>query len=386
MSRGSILAALIAGLGLVAAGCAATPQVIDDRALAENPQWRSYITSRIADLQAIHTPEGISELEELEVNGSRQWISVRGLNRENPVLLFIHGGPASPTIATAWAWQKPLEDYFTVVQWDQRAVGKNAVSADRASLAGTMSLDQHVDDAEVIAEHVARKLGKEKIFVMGWSWGSGIGIDLAVRRPDLLYAYIGLGQSARDGGGSSERAVFDGTMARARAAGNTVAIEELEALEPQLGTGPSFERALAIRKWARMYNGGWYGKPDLDLYFALPAWGPEYTSEDVAIQTEATRWAMDNLERAPERSDVNLTKFEVPVFILMGRWDLHTPYVSAVRYFNSIEAPSKKLITFERSGHFSMMEEPGKFLVTLVEEVLPLAGPRVEFEPETPAQ
>ena len=137
-------------------------------------------------------------------------------------------------------------------------------------------------------------------------------------------------------------------------------------------------KLLAARKWAREYDGGWYGKPTFDLYFALPEWGPEYTAENVASLLPAMAWAERHLiDGAPEpRRSGMVERFEVPVVMLHGRFDLHTPYESALAYFNRIEAPHKRFVTFERSSHMIMFEEPGRLLMTLVNEVLPLAkGP-----------
>ncbi|MCZ8130786.1 MAG: alpha/beta hydrolase [Steroidobacteraceae bacterium] len=366
-----VLAAAVACTGVDAGAQAAEPASHPPLSAAA----RAHVTGRIADLQRLHAPEAIERLEAVAIGGTQQWLSIRGANRANPVLLFIHGGPGSPMLPTAWAWQRPLEDYFTVVQWDQRGVGKNAVGADHAALAPTMTLERHVLDAEAVVEHLRRSLGVGKVFVMGYSWGSTVGTHLAARRPDLLHAYVGIGQAVPDSG--SERVLYEETVARAQAAGDAQALAELRALAPYPPPRFSLAGALAVRKWARVYDGGWYGKDDLSLFFALPEWAPEYTPEDVAAQARATRWATQSLEDALRRAaDSAPRRFEVPVVLLMGRHDLHTPYVVAQRWFGTIEAPTKRFVTFERSAHFPMLEEPGRFLVTMVREVLPLAEPR----------
>ena len=108
---------------LVLAGC--TPPTPEPPATADDVVPRDTLTARLADIRAIHTPEGIEVLEPLEVNGTTQWISIRGLNRANPILLVLHGGPGSPVMDMSWAYQKPWEDFFTVVNWDRRGVGKS---------------------------------------------------------------------------------------------------------------------------------------------------------------------------------------------------------------------------------------------------------------------
>ena len=341
---------------------------------------RDSITGRLAELRRIHTPEGIEVLEPIEVNGSTQWLSIRGLNRANPILLVLHGGPGSPMMGASWAYQKPWEDFFTVVNWDRRGVGKSFSAADSARLGPTMTLPQLVFDAAIVVEYLLGRLGHEKLVVLGYSYGTRIGPRLVERYPELFHAYVGLGQA---GGPDAERQLYATLMERVRAANDTAAIRELEALRPYpppAGPG-AVAKLLAARGWAREYDGGWYGKPTFDLYFALPEWGPEYSGADVANLRPAMAWAERHLiDQAPEPRPTRLVeRFDVPVVLLHGRFDLHTPYESARDYFDRIEAPHKRFVTFERSSHMVMFEEPGRLLMALVEEVLPLAGGAASF-------
>ncbi|MBU6367416.1 MAG: alpha/beta hydrolase [Gemmatimonadetes bacterium] len=347
------------------------------------PMSRDTIVGRIADLQRIHTPEGIEELEALEVNGSRQWISIRGLNRANPILLVVHGGPGSAMLASTWAYQKPWEDFFTVVNWDQRGVGKNWNPADTGALRPTMTAAQHVRDAEVVVRHVLKKLGQQKLVLLGWSWGTSFTPALVQQHPELFHAWVGMGVAG--GGGAAGAApgrdpLHERLMDIARAAADTQAVRELTALAPGAPGGPrGIDRALALRKWARIYDGGWYGKPTLDLFFKLSDWGPEYTAREAEALVPSTQWGARAITGGPGAGAPSL-RYEVPMFFLMGRYDLHTLYAGAQAHFARIEAPLKKFITFERSAHFVMVEEPGRFLMTLVTEVLPLAGGAKAFE------
>jgi proline iminopeptidase len=341
---------------------------------------RDSIVARLADLRRIHTPEGIEALEPVDIDGTKQWISIRGLNRANPVLLVIHGGPGSPIMASSWAFQKPWEDFFTVVEWDQRGVGKNARSTDTTAVGPTLSNERLTRDAEEVVAYVRRRLNKDRIVVLGFSWGSILGSRLAKRRPEWLHAYVGVGQSAADG----ERYLYEAIVRIATARRDTAATRELAAIAPYPAPGANFDirKALIARKYARRYDGGWYGKPDFDLYFALPQWGPEYSRADVDAQPAAIRWVENHIvdDPDPDPSVDRRDTFKVPVILMMGRYDLHTPYEAAKAYFERIDAPTKKFITFERSAHFIMFEEPGRFLLSLVTEVRPLTGEDPSFQ------
>lgn len=349
---------------------------------------RDYITARLAELRKIHTPEGIEALEEVSIGGARQWVSIRGLNRANPVLLFIHGGPGTPMMPMTWAYQAPWEDFFTVVQWDQRGVGKNASSADREALKPSLNNERIIADAEEMVAWVRKRLGKDKIVVMGYSYGTSIAMALAQRRPEWLHAYVGVGQG---GSGGGEEYIYKRLLELATKTGNEEALRELKAIAPYPGPSRTMADTLLVRKWARRFNGGWYGKPTFELLFSLPDWAPEYTQADVDAQEKATQWfsrtVMGNSRAqaaaAPREggnaSDRNT--FKVPVIVIMGRNDLHTPYEPAKALFETIEAPHKRFVTLERSAHVPMMEEPGLFLLTLIQEVLPLTEGRAAFAP-----
>jgi proline iminopeptidase len=341
-------------------------------------EGRNDAVAIIAELREIHTPEGIEALEQVELGGVSQWISIRGRNRENPVLLFIHGGPGDPMIGLSWSFQNPWEDYFTVVQWDQRGSGKNAAAANREALRETFTVDRLVSDAEELVAHLRERLGKEKVVVLGYSSGGVLGIHLAKNRPEWLHAYVGVGQVSH----ASNRAVFEGTLERAIAAENVEAVTDLKPLT--VYDAEAFDAAVGIMwKWVGSLNGAWYGKEGWQLYNDLPVLAPEYTAEDKASWVGAQRWLnseADYFDVGKEDLRELGRRFHVPILIFHGRYDLTPPIENARAYFDWIEAPNKHLVTFERSAHIPFIEEPGRFLVALLEHVLPLTEGPAAYE------
>lgn len=155
---------------------------------AANPFTRDDATTIIAGARRIVTPHGIEQLEKARIGGIEQWVSVRGEDTRNPVLLFIHGGPGYVSIPLSWWFARGWEDYFTVVQWDQRGAGKTYLINDPAKIAPTLTLPRMVSDAEEMANWARTTLHKKKIFVVGQSFGSYLGLELAQHHPDWLYA------------------------------------------------------------------------------------------------------------------------------------------------------------------------------------------------------
>lgn len=284
-------------------------------------------------------------------------------------------------IGLSWSFQNPWEDYFTVVQWDQRGSGKNAAMADREALQGSFTVDRLVSDAEELVAHLRERLGKEKVVVLGYSSGGVLGIHLAKRRPEWLHAYLGVGQASHD----TRRAIYDRTLELAIAAGNEEAVEELESLGPKALDWDDFDRThWTIGRWTDHFNGGWYGKRGWQLYMALPVLAPEYTAEDAVAWGDASRWLTSNNTYfnvgARDLRDLG-PRFQVPVLFFHGRHDLVPPLKNVQAYLDWIEAPYKRLVTFERSAHIPFIEEPGRFLVALLEHVLPLTEGPAAYEP-----
>ena len=157
--------------------------------------YRYLARKKIAESRAIHAPDGIEVLEPVTIGGIQQWIEIRGESVKNPILLFIHGGPGSASIPIARGFQGPWEKYFTVVQWDQRGAGKTYSQNSKEVQRATMNMERMQEDTLEVVNYLRRRFQRDKIFVLGHSWGSVLGLQLAHYHPDLLYAYVGVGQA-----------------------------------------------------------------------------------------------------------------------------------------------------------------------------------------------
>jgi len=327
----------------------------------------------IHDLERIVSPSGIQEAYKVKIGGIDQWLNVRGQDRANPLILFVHGGPASPLIPTIWQFQRPIEEYFTVANWDQRGAGKTYGEADPDSIRDTLHIARYVEDAIEVAEYLRHRYYKDKIVLIGHSWGTVVGLHAALKRPDLFYTYVGIGQviNARD----NERISFEYAVAQAREHGNTTALMELDAIAPYPGGRPiTRERILIVRKWAQYYGGMNAYREPAKYYFDAPLLSPEYTADDVRAIDQGSLLTLDAI--LPEFLDVDFSRvlaFPIPVVMFMGRHDYTTPSEQAFTWLNNVEAPYKQGVWFEHSAHMIPWEEPGKALVSLLTYVRPLA-------------
>lgn len=362
------LIALFAVAPALAAGPAST-------AASPSPAFtRDDARAIVAGSRRIVSPHGIEELRAIDVNGTRQWISVRGNDRRNPVLLYLHGGPGAAEMVESYVYQRPWEDFFTVVQWDQRGAGKTYAANDPDAMAPGMTIDGIVRDAEVVIRHLMATYGKRKVFVLGHSWGSVVGVELARRRPEWLHAYIGAGQIADMR--ASEAQGYAWALAQARAEGNARAVRELEALAPYPGAPGqlTIERIGAQRTWVMHYGGLAWGRTDFTAFDRARKLSPDYSDAELAAIDRGSLYSLTHLLPQLESVDFRRhTRFDTPMFLFNGRHDYSTSHRVAAGWFATITAPTKRAFAFEDSAHMLMQEQPGRFLMHLVNDVRPLA-------------
>ena len=335
---------------------------------------RDTVAGYIASNQKVVTPQGIEENIPVPINGITQWITIRGRDRRNPVLLYLHGGPGSPFMPLAWTVQRPWEDYFTVVQWDQRGAGKTYAANDPALVAPTLTLPQMISDTEEVIRYLQRHLGKQKIILLGHSWGSVLGVAVAEQHPEWLYAYVGIGQYI-DSAISEERG-YQFALVQARAQNNREAEQELDAIAPYPGDLDklTLDKIGIERKWLVYFGGIAFGHHDMSFEDGVETISPDYSQHDLDDIGQAMGFTIPRLLPSLLHLDYrNKTNFHCPVFIFAGRHDYATSHDLAFQWFETIHAPEKKFVWFENSSHLIPEEEPGRFLVELVSLVRPLA-------------
>jgi proline iminopeptidase len=332
---------------------------------------RSAAREAIADAQQV-IPGGIDEFKAVEIGGIKQWIHARGNDARNPILLYLHGGPGSPMMAESWTFQRPWEDFFTVVQWDQRGAGKTFGESGR-KVDRTMTIDQMQADAEVLIEWLRRTYGKEKIFLLGHSWGSILGVKVAQHHPEWLYAYIGVGQVV--GMRRNESVGYEQTLAKARALNNVQAIKELESIAPYPNADgtTSLPKLVTERKWDVALGGMIYGH-SADNEVLHWSMSPDYNGYDIKSAELGEQSTIRVLwSQLPQVDFEKVSRFECPVFIFAGAEDRTTPQSLAKEFFDRIQAPQKKFYKVDGAAHYVVSERPGIFLLDLVRDIRPLS-------------
>lgn len=302
----------------------------------------------------IEGANSISVLEQVEINGSAQEIMIRGRDRNNPVLLFVHGGPGTPEIPYAADYQDRLEERFTVVNYDQRGSGKSHhfFEKDRG-----VTSDILVEDLLAVTDYVSQRLGQQKVILAGHSYGTYIATQAAAKAPDKFEAYIGIGQMSDTV--QSEIDSLEYTLSQARQAGNTEDIAYLEGRADRIRSGDTF----TPRQYVAKYGGAARQMDSPDGNLAKLVFSSEYNLLDAVRYYYGVNASQEVL--LPEVMEQPLTKkvtrLELPVYFIMGKYDYMTSSSAAKTYFDTLQADRKEFVVFEESAHYPQFEEKNKF-------------------------
>jgi proline iminopeptidase len=341
--------------------------------------YRKYLQHKVSDARAIRSPSGIDSLEAVRIGGIDQWIEVRGQNVNNPILLFIHGGPGVAFIPMGSTFQDPWEKYFTVVQWDQRGAGKTYESNDKELQRRTMNIAQMEQDTVAVANYLRTRFKREKIFVVGHSWGSMLGLWLAHEHPEMVYAFVGTGQAVSMQ--QNEEAGYLIVLQAAHNHNNEQAIKELQSVAPYPPAIPDMNKVGTVRDWESRLLGpppSETGFTNVKRILRTVISAPEYSIADDIGFVRGQEFSLQVM--MPQMMEFDLTKlgpyFHEPLFFFEGRIDPYCPGSVIADYVQTINAPQKEIVWFENSSHFPFYEEKQKFTDELVQRVLPLADDR----------
>lgn len=299
----------------------------------------------------------------ITIGGIEQWLDIRGERPDNPVLLYLHGGPGGASSPLVGAFQ-PWERHFTVVHWDQRGAGRTFARNGKAGC-GRLTIERMIADALEVVEFIINHLGRSKITLLGHSWGSVLAVNMIKRRPELFAAYVGTGQVVNMR--NNEECNYARQCAQARRTGNGEALAALDAIGPPPYSRP--EQIRTLREWADALASGQGDDPRP----RPPARSPDFTREDVEALTAG--FIFSGTQLFDELCDVDLPAlghdFAIPMFCFMGTDDQQTPLEPARAWFESLIAPHKHLVCFEGCHHFVVMNRPEMFLDQLLRHVAP---------------
>lgn len=313
----------------------------------------------------------VAEITKVEIGGRQQGMILKGRSDKNPVLLFLHGGPGTPEYLLMKHFPLNLEDYFTVCWWDQRGSGLS-YAPDIGS--GELTVERMVEDTIEVTNYLRERFGKEKIYLMGHSWGTFLGIHAAQLHPALYEAYIGIGQVVCHG--ESQKLTYAHMTETARAQGDLKTAQKLEALQEKDSSSTALQDILLVNATLFKQGGGmFHDSKKIPLAFLRAVMTKEYTLADkinffkgAALTISQPAW---DTVMSSDLSET-IPALEIPVHIIHGVYDMQTSYDMAKAYFERLIAPEKHFHVFENSAHSPPMEEPERFMRIIKKDLLKL--------------
>lgn len=311
----------------------------------------------------------------IDVNGNQQNLHLRSNKPAGEVLLFVHGGPG--VCDRSWVMPKQsqyLADHCVMVCWDQRMAGK---SYRRKDTGMTITIGDMVEDMHTVVNYLRTRFCKEKIYFVGHSWGSILGVCYLTKYPETVKAYVGMGQFVN--GPENERLSYEFVLNYAKEHGNKKAVADLEKIGAPVGglygTDETwFDNMMIQRNYMTKFGGGCYKEKESIFSSVLV---PFVTSGEYSLLPDLYRYAKGSYfclrqlwkEVVSLEFDRDVKALEVPVYLFQGDHDQNTPTVLAKAWFDALEAPYKEFVPFHESAHSPIKEEPELWGMTLVEKL-----------------
>ena len=308
----------------------------------------------------------IAELTRVEIGGHEQALMIRGRSVQSPVLLFLAGGPGGSELGTMRNRGELLERDFVVVTWDERGAGKSASELDPTS---TLTLEQTIGDTIALTNYLRERFDERKIYLVGNSWGSLLGVLAAKRHPELYYAFVGSGQMVSPT--TTDRMFYEDTLAWAQRTGDSGLVNTLRANgAPPYDNLWKYEPALSHEHDWNVYPGFDSAQDEIEMPGNL--FVEEYTlmeklrSMGAFMDTFSVLYPQ--LSKIDFRRDVRT--LELPVYLVQGAHEARGRALPAKEWFSELRAPKKQYIVFGRSGHKALFEQPERFHTVMTDTVL----------------
>ena len=312
----------------------------------------------------------IDSAEKINCNGDDYYIRIRTENTENPVVLFLHGGCGAADRAFIMKWNSPLAKVCTIVAWDQRGAG---IAYDRKKAkTEVLTKELYIDDLNNVVEYLKKRFNREKIILVGHSFGTELGVWYCQRYPENIECYVGIGQVVD--AAKNEEISFNFTLEEARKRHDKKAEKVLLEIGPPVNGFYKDDKMLVQRNYLNKFGGIEYGKYKNSIFITLPkipCMFKEYSLKTMLNYVSANVYCLSQpLGQEKVNFMEEAKELAVPVYLFMGKSDYNTVHDLAKAWFELLKAPSKKFISFDKSGHTPQWEEPEKFNQTFAKEVL----------------
>lgn len=293
----------------------------------------------------------LNEQKRISLNGFPQYVSIRAEKGSAPLLLYLHGGPGDAALPLVLKYQKELEKDFTVVIWEQRGAGKSYYKFGNQNI----TIDTFLQDLHELTQYLLKHFHQKKLYLVGHSWGSVLGLTFIRQHPELVHTYIGCGQVVNMS--RSCRTAYEFALAHA----GKKALEKLKTIDCSYSGDTWLNDLLFVTKQVVKYRGSLYGRTSYNDLVKPFLFSKYYSLPDLIRRQKGSLQAIQYLWQ--ELMEINFegcTHFDVPVIFIEGKYDSHVSSLLAKQYFDTIET-DKQFCWFEKSCHFPQWSESTEF-------------------------
>jgi len=315
----------------------------------------------------IDGPNIIDEQMYVEIGGIDQWITIRGEDRANPILLTVPGGPGS-TYTVFNSLLREWEKHFTVVQWDPRGAGKT-FGKNGIEGSGSLTFDLLVHDGIELSEYLLEYFGQEKLILLGSSVGSIIAMKMVKEKPELFHAYVGTDQNV---GADPNHISYNLAVNALEEADDEKKLQEVASIGPDKSLWSQEEFDTMNKIMVNLMPGVPHMIKDLNGRYMF--FSPDHGIKDIINIFNGMNFSLDMLFEeimAFDAYELSLD-YDLPFFIFHGESDIITPTALAKEYFDAVEAPHKEFVFIKDAGHLAAFAQPDQFLEELIQRVRPL--------------
>lgn len=329
------------------------------------------VVARFSNYQKtkINTEQGVQESFYLELGGIEQYIQIRGEDTNNPVIIFLHGGPGFPLSFLSYYYQPYLESDYTFVCWDQRGSGRTYYNNEVTQV--DLTIEQLLADTDDLVEYIRDRFDKEKVIIMGQSWGTVLGTLYTMNYSDKVESYIGVGQVTDFDTGKIEAALTAKTLAETEGIESdvTILMNEIERFSQASnineidiqGTEKMIVTSLSYLKGSDEINPlkiMWLGLTSPDVSINDLRWFEKASNTEIVFDLQEN---LINYMYYTFDIDTLDNHYDVPIYYISGGNDWITPYTMVETYYNNLVAPSKNMIIIDNTGHTPFLDQPERF-------------------------
>ncbi|MGM0110285.1 alpha/beta fold hydrolase [Enterococcus sp. DIV0187] len=314
----------------------------------------------------------ISEKKHIAIDGESIGMFIRGKDKEKPVLLFLGGGPGIPQMFVEDSMPSGIEDKFVVCYPEYRGT---SLSYHSDISPKELTTQRYLEDVKKITSYLSQRFHQKKIYLMGHSFGTYIGLLAASESPESYLSFLSMSQVTDSE--KSEKLAYQYMVDQYRSQKNEKMLKKMEdcpILTSKAAYNDYFSSDLrdeamhdlgvgTTRKMKSVFSGIFFPSLRCKLYNPIERiniWRGKKLLNDAPVLKDVAKF----------NAFTDVPKLTIPIYFFGGKYDYTCAYSLQKDYFQAIQAPKKKFYTFQNSAHSPLYEESDRAIGIIERDVV----------------